>query len=86
MKLTLPKNSNMLNKEEMIDVSGGTAVQTKIAEFIGGYIIGKGLDWVIAHKNEIWNNLKRGPKADDPMRQTEYFKIFSHTCDTYRKK
>lgn len=85
MELVLPKNSNILNEEEMIDVSGGT-VQSKVVEFIGSYIIGKGVDWVVSHRKELWNNFKRGPKADDPMRQTEFYKIFSHTCDTYRKR
>ncbi|CEN22556.1 bacteriocin [Paraclostridium sordellii] len=67
-----------LNVNELEQINGGNGY-AKAAQFIKDYVIGKGLDWAIAHKSEIWRNFKKGPGKNDPMRQTSFYKIFGRT-------
>ncbi len=67
-----------LSEKEALEVNGG-GIKEKAVSFICDYIISKGIDWVISNKSKIWKNFKAGPAANDPMRQTDFYKIFSTT-------
>ncbi|ABR47266.1 hypothetical protein Amet_1053 [Alkaliphilus metalliredigens QYMF] len=66
-----------MTQDEMMKVDGG--VKQWAIDFIKSYVLAEGINWVRDNRAEIWENFKKGPSADDPMKQTDFYKIFSTT-------
>ena len=61
-----------LKQNQLEEINGGNPA----VSFILSYILSKGIDWAWAHRAEIWQNFRKGPGENDPMRQTDFYKIF----------
>ncbi|EKS4343562.1 hypothetical protein [Clostridium sporogenes] len=66
----------LLNEDQLTQINGGK-IPKKVIDFVRDQIIDHGINWVLAHKGEIWQSFKKGPGRNDPMRQTDFYKVFS---------
>lgn len=80
--LVMPSSYAVMDEMEMEEVIGGgikKEIAKKILEFIAGWVVEKGCDYVWKNRKKLWKKFLNGLKPNEYTKATPYYQTFSNS-------